>query len=107
MPEIANLASDFHPVSIDPVTPEKRLVAAILERLIMDLICSYKNSKLRLDALEFLDDTPLYTSYYPQFSYPWLCLQLDLDPVSLRTKILGINYIPSKNRKSSYRSMIY
>lgn len=107
MPLIPEVASDYHPESVCPVTPEKRLLAAILERVIMDIICSYQNSVLRIAALEYLHETPIYSTFYPPFSYPWICQGLGIDPEDTRAKILGIDYIPSKNRKSSYRSMIY
>lgn len=107
MPLISDLASDFTPESVSPVNSEKRLLAAILERLIMDIICDYSNPLIRERALEFITDFPFDSKNPPPFSYPWICIHLGLDPKAFLQQISEINYKPSKNRKSSYRSMIY
>lgn len=94
-------------VSVSPVNPEKRLLSAILERLIMDIICEYSDPKIRANAIEWINSVPYDLGVLPDFSYPWICHHLDLNPIEFKSKILSISVKPSKNRKSSYRSMAY
>jgi hypothetical protein len=69
-------------------TPERRLLLAVLERAILDFV---GNDEKEMDQakewlfgdLEFGPSDPTAT----EFSFPWLCQQLDLDIENITEKI--------------------
>ena len=71
-------AAEYADAPNEKGTPERNLLMAILERAILDFVGN--DVKEMEDAEEWfftdLDDPPL-----DEFSFPWLCQQLDLDPV--------------------------
>lgn len=61
--------------------PERRLLAAMLERAILDLRCNTDLTKQN-DARESL--LWIETNSSAPFSFEWLCNELELDPTHLR-----------------------
>jgi hypothetical protein len=73
----------------------------------MDIICDYADKRIKSDAIEWINAVPFDLGVLPFFSFPWICHHLNLDPRETLNKIEAIKYTPSKNRKSSYRSIVY
>lgn len=96
--EIISIPSDFS---------ERRLLTAILERAVFDIICDYKDIRIREDAIRFFTAYNFNMKNPPPFSYLWICYHLEMDPEDFFNKAMGIGYIPSKNRKNSYRFIAY
>lgn len=65
-------------------TPERNLLMAILERAILDYVGN--DPKEIEEAAEWLFEDLSQTNY-DQFSFPWLCQQLDLDPYKIAGKV--------------------
>lgn len=65
-------------------TPERRLLAAILERAILDYVGN--DEKEMLEAEEWIfSEVDSHTA--GEFSFPWLCRELDLDVKFIADKI--------------------
>lgn len=58
-------------------TPERRLLLAILERAILDYVGNDPEEVQASESWLFCKDS----SISDQFTFPWICLYLDLDPV--------------------------
>jgi hypothetical protein len=65
-------------------SPERRLLLAILERAILDYVGN--DPREVQEAEEWLFGAP-ESGGRNQFSFPWLCEQLDLDPRKIAHKI--------------------
>lgn len=65
-------------------SPERRLILAVLERAMLDL--AGNNRKEVEEAEAWIFDAPLETPY-PEFSFPWVCEQLDLDQETISEQI--------------------
>lgn len=57
-------------------TPERRLLLAILERALLDYVGNDDREAEEAQDWIFGDFGP---TPHPQFSFPWICEQLDLD----------------------------
>jgi hypothetical protein len=82
-----NLDQDFAQVFGAPNmtgTPERRLLLAVLERAILDYVGN--NPKEVQEAEEWLFESHQLGSR-AQFSFAWLCEQLDLDPIKISRHI--------------------
>ena len=67
-------------------TPERRLLAAILERAILDFVGN--DEKEMLEAQEWIfSEIDGSEQLVGEFSFPWLCRELDLDVQSIANKI--------------------
>lgn len=67
-------------------TPERRLLAAILERAILDFVGN--DQKEMSEAEEWLfAETENSEHQAEEFSFPWLCRELDLDVKTIADKI--------------------
>ncbi len=93
----ANYEHDFYQVFGAPNmtgTPERRLLLAILERAILDYVGNDHREIQEAEEWLFGESA---TEKNVQFSFGWLCEQLDLDPI----KIAGhIKSMPRRgNRK--------
>lgn len=65
-------------------TPERRLLAAILERAILDYVGNDEREMQDAHDWIFVDiDNP----HADEFSFPWLCRELDLDVKFIAEKI--------------------
>jgi hypothetical protein len=65
-------------------TPERRLLLAILERAVLDFVGNDSREIEEAEAWLFGDlDSPTNE----QFSFPWVCEQLDLDMYKIASKI--------------------
>lgn len=72
-PEAVNLI-DFPQLT---GTPERRLLLAILERAILDYVGNDEEEVAQAEGWIFEEsDNPSYD----EFTFSWVCLQLDLDP---------------------------
>jgi hypothetical protein len=89
-PLIDRDASSLFDVPNSTGSPERRLLLAVLERAILDFVGN--DPREVEEAAEWLfgdlpsedeDDTPPPT----QFSFVWICEELDLDPLSIAAKI--------------------
>jgi hypothetical protein len=60
-------------------TPERRLVLAVLERAILDYVGNDPQEVTTAESWLFDDVTNLTPEPYGDFSFPWVCQQLDLD----------------------------
>ena len=65
-------------------TPERRLLLAILERAILDFV---GNDQREVDEAESWIFGELDTPKNEQFSFSWVCEQLDLDMYQISSKI--------------------
>lgn len=65
-------------------TPERRLLLAILERAILDYV---GNDQREVDEAEQWLFGDLDAPKNDQFSFPWVCEQLDLDMYRIAAKI--------------------
>ena len=89
--EMANLSTD---IELDELgifdhpnltgTPERRLLLAILERALLDYVGN--DEKEALEASEWIF-TELPHPPYGEFSFPWICEQLDLNIDEILAKI--------------------
>ena len=75
--------------------PERRLLAAMLERAILDLRCNTDLTKQN-DARESL--LWMETPGLSPFSFEWICLELGLDPV--QTRRFAVQIISGERRVS-------
>ncbi|MBN8547744.1 MAG: hypothetical protein J0M12_00365 [Deltaproteobacteria bacterium] len=67
-------------------TPERRLLAAILERAILDFVGN--DEKEMLEAEEWLfSELETAEQHAGEFTFPWLCRELDLDVQTIAKKI--------------------
>lgn len=76
---VANVENDFYQVFGAPNmtgTPERRLLLAILERAILDYVGNDPREVIEAEEWLFGEGEHYGKS---QFSFPWLCEQLDLD----------------------------
>jgi len=79
--------SDFYQIFGAPNmtgTPERRLLLAILERAILDYVGNDQREVLEAGEWLFGDGE---SSSKTQFSFAWLCEQLDLDPIKVTKRI--------------------
>ena len=60
-------------------SPERRLLLAILERAILDFVGNDKREVINAGEWLFDDNSDDSSDEYPEFSFLWLCDQLDLD----------------------------
>jgi hypothetical protein len=84
---ISDLDQDFSQIFGAPNmtgTPERRLLLAILERAILDYVGN--NPREVQEAEEWLFEPHPHGSR-SQFSFVWLCEQLDLDPVKVTKRV--------------------
>jgi hypothetical protein len=84
---LGNLDHDFSQVFGVPNmtgTPERRLLLAILERAILDYVGN--NPREVQEAEEWLFEPDPYGSR-SQFSFSWLCEQIDLDPEKVTKRV--------------------
>ncbi|MDC0357739.1 hypothetical protein OAO01_02910 [Oligoflexia bacterium] len=65
-------------------TPERNLLMAILERAILDYVGNEQREVEEAKGWLFND---LHDSAFTEFSFPWICQQLDLDLGSIVGKI--------------------
>lgn len=65
-------------------TPERRLLLAILERAILDFV---GNDERELEQAEEWLFSTRKSGKVEQFSFEWVCEQLDLDPTKISAKI--------------------
>ena len=65
-------------------TPERRLLTAILERAILDYVGNDEKEMKQAEVWIFGD---LDESESTEFSFPWLCRELDLDVKFISAKI--------------------
>lgn len=65
-------------------TPERRLLLAILERAILDYV---GNDERELEQAEHWLFSEPHDKHSDQFSFCWVCEQLDLDPKRIAQKI--------------------
>jgi len=65
-------------------SPERRLILAVLERAMLDL--AGNNRKDSEEAEAWIFNPPTETPY-PEFSFPWVCEQLDLDQTEISKQI--------------------
>jgi hypothetical protein len=65
-------------------TPERRLLAAILERAILDYVGNDEKEMLEAGEWIFADADSAMAG---EFSFPWLCRELDLDVKFISEKI--------------------
>ena len=65
-------------------TPERRLLLAILERAILDFV---GNDERELEQAQEWLFSPKKNAKVEQFSFEWVCEQLDLDPKRIAEKI--------------------
>lgn len=83
----ANCENDFYQVFGAPNmtgTPERRLLLAILERAILDYV---GNDPREIQEAEEWLFGAAFTERRVQFSFGWLCEQLDLDPSKIARHI--------------------
>jgi hypothetical protein len=87
-------------------TPERRLLLAVLERAILDYV---GNEDREVEAAKEWLFGDLDEQLHTEFSFPWVCRELDLDIATVVTKIRsmprrGSNRIApwyfSKNRQA-------
>jgi len=84
---LSELDQDFEQVFGAPNmtgSPERRLLLAILERAILDYV---GNDPHEVEQAEEWIFGALESSGRSQFSFPWLCEQLDLDHRAIARKI--------------------
>lgn len=65
-------------------TPERRLLAAILERAILDYVGNDEKETQQAEEWLFSD---VEDTNAGEFSFPWLCRELDLDVKFIAEKI--------------------
>lgn len=65
-------------------TPERNLLMAILERAILDYV---GNDSREVEEADFWLFSDLIDPRFEQFSFPWVCQQLDLDHTKIAAKI--------------------
>jgi len=65
-------------------SPERRLLLAILERAILDFV---GNDERELEQAEEWLFSTKKSEKIEQFSFEWVCEQLDLDPLRISTKV--------------------
>jgi hypothetical protein len=71
--------------------PEKRLLVAILERAAIDALKRGKHARQAREwALEWGRE-----AFTTRFSFPWVCLHLDLCPYSTRRRIESLAVDPT------------
>jgi len=68
-------------------TPERNLLMAILERAILDLVGNDPKESEDAETWLFGD---LENPTYSEFSFPWLCQELDLEYAKTAAMIRGI-----------------
>ena len=70
-------------------TPERRLLLAILERAILDLVGNESREVEEAEDWLFSDinDVNWSEDTHKQFSFSWICEQLDLDRKKISSKI--------------------
>lgn len=94
LPEIDNDAFNLFEIPNLTGTPERRLLLAILERAVLDLVGN--DEKEAQEAEDWLfgellsEETDIAQSrahHAAMFSFPWVCDQLDLDQARISTKI--------------------
>ena len=73
----------FFDIPNDTGTPERRLILGILERGILDLVGNDAKEALEAEFWLFEDES----DEEDQFSFRWVCGQLDLDFPLVRQKI--------------------
>ena len=76
-------------------SPEKRLLCAICERAVRDLLSSDKEESR--SAVEWLEDN----DGFAPFSFPWICETLDINRDHLLERIYSIASHAGKVRNSS------
>ncbi|MFN4894856.1 MAG: hypothetical protein ACK5GN_14995 [Pseudomonadota bacterium] len=84
---VADFDRDFDQIFSAPNmtgTPERRLLLAILERAILDYV---GNDPREVEEAEEWLFGSLEQGLKAQFSFSWLCEQLDLDPVKISRRI--------------------
>ena len=64
-------------------TPDRRLLLAIVERAILDLVGNDQKEAQSAEAWLFDEDDDTES----QFSFAWICQELDLQLYDIRTKI--------------------
>lgn len=88
-PEIDGSANSLLDIPNPTGTPERRLILAILERAILDYVGNDTKEVLASQEWMFGDDDndDDDDDIVPQFSFEWVCQQLDLDVEDIREKI--------------------
>lgn len=68
-------------------SPERRLLVAILERAILDYVGNEKKEVIEAEEWLFgdLDDQTMLAPL--EYSFPWVCMQLELDTKDIANKI--------------------
>jgi len=65
-------------------TPERRLILAVLERAILDFVGNDEKETEAAEAWLFGD---LEEKNFTEFSFPWICQELDLETDNIAKKI--------------------
>lgn len=68
-------------------TPERRLLLAILERAILDYVGNDEQEVAAAESWLFDDLENLAHEPYDDFTFPWVCQQLDLDMFEIAATI--------------------
>lgn len=68
-------------------SPERRLLLAVLERAILDFVGNDSRELEEANDWIFGDDGALHSGAAPQFSFRWICQELDLDPAKIMETI--------------------
>ena len=84
-------------VDIEDLTPEHRLLIAIVERSYRDLSLPISGA---LSPSELLDSKRFFSSFsFKPFSYRWICQHLDVDPDELYKRLEGLETSESGHLK--------
>lgn len=86
-PEIDGSSNSLLDIPNPTGTPERRLILAILERAILDFVGNDAKEVLTSEDWMFGDDDDEDDDVMTEFSFRWVCQQLDLDLKDIREKI--------------------
>ncbi len=79
---------------------ERRLLAAILRRAVLDYLGESKDLAQEAEAWIFAPETGFIPKDY---SFPWICMQLDIDTAALLRKLVEAH---SNRTGSAFRATI-
>lgn len=71
--------------------PERRLLAAVLQRAVFDYIGAVAED--RQEAAEWFFSNPVNED---EFSFNWICSQLNVDPGMLRNQLVNMKRLEGK-----------
>lgn len=66
-------------------SPERRLLAAILERAVLDYVGN--NATDITEAEQWIFEEPYEAATSSEYSFSWVCRELDLEPSEISSKI--------------------